>query len=62
MIRKDFIMPEYIEKAENLTLPVIVLEGTVAFPSVKISFELTSKSSLAAAEAAADTNSFALAG
>jgi len=53
-------MPEYIEKAENLTLPVIVLEGTVAFPSVKISFELTSKSSLAAAEAAADTNSFAL--
>ncbi len=53
-------MPEYIEKAENLSLPVVVLEGTVAFPSVKISFELTSKSSLAAAEAAADTNSFVL--
>ncbi len=53
-------MPEYIEKAENLSLPVIVLEGTVAFPSVKISFEISNKSSLAAADAATDTNSFVL--
>ena len=53
-------MPEYIEKAENLTLPVVILEGTVAFPSVKISFEISDKRSLAAAEAAADTNAFVL--
>ena len=53
-------MPEYIEKAENLSLPVVILEGTVAFPSVKISFEVSDKRSLAAAEAAADTNAFVL--
>lgn len=53
-------MPEYIEKAENLSLPVVILEGTVAFPSVKISFEISDKRSLAAAEAAADTNAFVL--
>ena len=53
-------MPEYIEKAENLSLPVVILEGTVAFPSVKLSFEISDKSSLAAAEAAADTNAFVL--
>jgi len=53
-------MPEYIEKAENLSLPVVMLEGTVAFPSVKISFEVVDENSLAAAKAAADTNSFVL--
>ena len=53
-------MLEYIEKAENLSLPVVILEGTVAFPSVKISFEVTDKESLAAASAAVDTNSFVL--
>ena len=32
-------MSPYIEKAESLTLPVAVLRGTVAFPSVPINFE-----------------------
>ncbi len=53
-------MPEYIEKAENLSLPVVILEGTVAFPSVKLSFEISDKRSLAAADAATDTNAFVL--
>ncbi len=33
-------MPSYIEKAEQLTLPVAVLHGAVAFPSVPINFEV----------------------
>lgn len=32
-------MPPYIEKAEKITLPVAILRGTVAFPSVPINFE-----------------------
>ena len=53
-------MSEYIEKAENLTLPIILLRGTVAFPSVKISFEVSDKSCIAAVEAANESNSFVL--
>ncbi len=33
-------MPSYIEKAEQLTLPVAVLHGAVAFPSIPINFEV----------------------
>ena len=50
----------YIEKAENLTLPVVVLNGTVAFPSVNLNFEISEKASIAAAQAALETNSFIL--
>ena len=50
----------YIEKAENLTVPVVVLNGTVAFPSVNINFEVSEKESVAAAKAALETNSFVL--
>ena len=32
-------MPSYIEKAEQLTLPVTVLHGTVAFPQITVNFE-----------------------
>ncbi len=32
-------MSPYIEKAEQITLPVAILRGTVAFPSVPINFE-----------------------
>lgn len=53
-------MSEYIEKAENLTLPVIALTGTVAFPSVKLNFEVSDAVSLGAVAAACETNSFAL--
>ena len=53
-------MSNYIEKAENLTLPVVVLHNTVAFPSVKLSLEITDAGSIAAVEAACETNSFVL--
>ena len=51
-------MSNYIEKAENLTLPVVAVNGTVAFPSVKINLEITDPHSIAAVQAACDTNSF----
>ena len=53
-------MPNYIEKVEQLTLPVIILRGSVAFPSITLSFEITDSASSAAAQAATDTNSFVL--
>ncbi len=34
-------MPQYIEKAERMTLPVIPMKAMVAFPSLPISFEIT---------------------
>ena len=53
-------MPNYIEKVEQLTLPVVILRGSVAFPSIALSFEVTDSASAAAAQAAADTNAFVL--
>ena len=53
-------MPNYIEKVEQLTLPVIILRGSVAFPSISLSFEITDSASSAAAQAASETNSFVL--
>ena len=53
-------MSNYIEKAENLTLPVAVINGTVAFPAVKINLEITEPHSMAAIHAACETNSFVL--
>ena len=50
----------YIEKAENLSLPVVILNGTVAFPSVNLNFEISEKASIAATQAALETNSFIL--
>jgi ATP-dependent Lon protease len=34
-------MPKYIEKAEEVFLPVLPLKGTVAFPSLPINLEVT---------------------
>lgn len=51
-------MSRYIEKAETLTLPLIVLGGVISFPSVKLSFEITDIASAGAASAACQTNSF----
>ena len=51
-------MPNYIEKVEQLTLPVIILRGSVAFPSIALSFEVTDSASAAAAQAAGEINSF----
>jgi len=53
-------MSNYIEKAENLKLPVVVLNGTVAFPSVKLNLEITEEAGIAAVQAACATNSFVL--
>ena len=53
-------MSKYIEKIENLTLPVIGLRGIVAFPSVPLSFELSEEIAIRAAEAAFETDSFVL--
>ena len=60
MPRKDIIMSSYIEKAENLQLPVVVLNGAVAFPSVKLNLEITDDQGIAAVHAACATNSFVL--
>ena len=53
-------MPKYIEKVEQLSLPVIALRGAVAFPSVSLSFEVEDEVSIRAAEAAFETDSFVL--
>jgi len=46
-------MANYIEKAESMTLPLIVLKGTVAFPAVSINFELFDDESIEVAKNAA---------
>ncbi len=45
-------MPSYIEKAEQLNLPVIPLRGVVAFPAITINFEISDEADLAAAKIA----------
>ncbi len=51
-------MAHYIEKLEKLTLPLVVLNGTVAFPAITVNFELSDKTNIAAIEAANSVNSF----
>ena len=58
--RKEKIMPEYIEKAELINLPVIALRGVVAFPGITFSLDLSDEKNIAAAEAALQSNSFVL--
>ena len=57
---RNISMPKYIEKIEQLHLPVVPLRGVVAFPSVPLSFEVSDDSSIHAAEAAFETDSFVL--
>ena len=57
---RNYYMPKYIEKVESLTLPVIALKGSVAFPAVSLSFELSDDICIRAAEAAFETDSFVL--
>ena len=47
-------MPSYIEKAEQLTLPVIALHATVPFPAVTLNFEAGEDAFAAAAKNAAN--------
>ena len=49
-------MPSYIEKAEMMTLPVIILHDTVAFPSITMNFELSESENIAAVGAANSGN------
>lgn len=49
-------MSQYIEKAEKMTLPLITLRDTVAFPGALLNFELTDDSDIRAAKAAAATS------
>ncbi|MBO5715854.1 MAG: LON peptidase substrate-binding domain-containing protein, partial [Clostridia bacterium] len=51
-------MAHYIEKLEKSTLPLIVLNGTVAFPAITVNFELSDKANIAAIDAANSVNSF----
>ena len=51
-------MPSYIEKAEEITLPVIALRGTVAFPAVTVNFEPSDEEAAEAAKAAGSGNTF----
>ncbi len=51
-------MPSYIEKAEQITLPVAVLHGAVAFPSVPINFEVLDEISSVGVKTAGAGNAF----
>ncbi len=53
-------MRRYIEKIEQLTLPVVAVSGIVAFPGVTLSFEASHELSIKAAEAAFETDSMVL--
>ena len=45
-------MPQYVEKAEKLTLPVVPLHDAVAFPNIPIDFESEDSAAVAALESA----------
>ncbi len=45
-------MSKYIEKAETTTLPVLVIRGTVAFPSIPLSFEISDETAISLCEEA----------
>lgn len=47
-------MPSYLEKVESVTLPVIALRNTVAFPGIPLNFELNGEEANAAIKASAN--------
>lgn len=51
-------MSSYIEKAEQITLPVVYLRGTVAFPSVPLNIEIGDDPSANAVRTAGGTSPF----
>ena len=53
-------MPTYIENAAQLTLPLIVLRNTVAFPSLTLNTAISDEASVEAANAAERGNAFVL--
>jgi ATP-dependent Lon protease len=48
-------MPQYIEKAEKMSLPLLALRDTVAFPAGLLNFELTDEVDVLAAKSASAT-------
>ena len=50
-------MSKYIETAEQTTLPIVAMQGIVAFPGIAISFEISDEASCRAAEAAFESDS-----
>ncbi len=50
-------MSKTVERIEQMTLPLIGIRGSVAFPGVSISFELNEEAEIHAAEAAFETGS-----
>ncbi len=50
-------MAQYIEKVTQMVLPVIPLKGLVIFPGIPTSFEISNKKSIAALEAAVNSDS-----
>ena len=53
-------MAKYIEKIDQTSLPVVALRGSVAFPGVTLSFELSDELCINAADAAFETDSLVL--
>lgn len=53
-------MPNYIEKAESMTLPVIALKGIVAFPAITINVEITDDESIKTVKKANEHGSYLL--
>ena len=53
-------MPQNFQNAEKLTLPLIVLGGVVAFPTLPIHFEVSDEPATAAAQAALATDGLAM--
>ena len=51
-------MPSYIEKVEPVTLPVIALRGTVAFPFITVNFEAPDEEAANAARFASGASPF----
>jgi len=51
-------MPNFIEKIEKLSLPVVPLRGLVAFPSLPINFELVRDISVSACNAALEADMY----
>ena len=55
-LKKETLMAKYTQKIEEVTLPVIGIKGTVAFPGVTLSFEIEDEACISAAEAAFENN------
>ena len=51
-------MPSFVEKIEEITLPVLALRGTVPFPALPINFEVTDEADVAAVKKASVGNAF----